>query len=134
MRRFLFLYNEARKFHKPHIHLAFPSPLAYSNIGDSHFNLVDVSAQSGTNAELALFEASRRGIKPNSFALVNLLGLVSNLNCASFGHKLHSYVIRSGYFSHIHVSTSLTKFYVRMHSFSDAHKLFVEIPEPNVVT
>uniref|UniRef100_A0A0R0LEK6 Pentacotripeptide-repeat region of PRORP domain-containing protein n=1 Tax=Glycine max TaxID=3847 RepID=A0A0R0LEK6_SOYBN len=117
MRRFLFLYNEARKFRKPHIPLAFPSPLAYStslnhthNIGDSKFNLVDVSAQGGTKAEFALFEASR-GIKPNSFALVNLLGLVSNLNCASFGHKLHSYVIRSGYFSHIHVSTSLTKFY-----------------------
>ncbi|ESW29290.1 hypothetical protein PHAVU_002G058100, partial [Phaseolus vulgaris] len=90
-------------------------------------------SESRTNAELALFEASS-GIKPNSFALVNLIGLATELKCSSFGKQLHSYVSRSGYFSHIHVSTSLIKFYSRMHSFSDAHALFDEISEPNVVT
>ncbi|KAK7406265.1 hypothetical protein VNO78_07888 [Psophocarpus tetragonolobus] len=141
MRRFL--CKHARKLHKPHPSLISPSPLAYGtglnhtyNIGDNNYSLVDVSAvhvQGGTNVELPLFEASR-DIKRNAFALVNLLGSATNVNCPSFGQQLHSYVIRSGYFSHIYVSTSLVKFYVRMHSFSDAHKLFVEIPEPNVVT
>ncbi|KAG2375780.1 putative pentatricopeptide repeat-containing protein [Vigna angularis] len=131
MRRFV--CNEARKF-----------PLLYSantfnhigNIGQGNFHLVDVAAvhsECGTNAELALFEALR-GVKPNSFALVNLIGLASELKCPSFGKQLHSYVSRSGYFSHIHVSTSLVKFYVRMRSFSDARALFDEISEPNVVT
>lgn len=123
-----FVCNEARKF-----------PLVYSTSTFNHignFHLVDVAAvhsERGTNAELALFEAAL-GIKPNSFALVNLIGLASELKCPSFGKQLHSYVSRSGYFSHIHVSTSLVKFYVRMRSFSDAHSLFDEISEPNVVT
>lgn len=127
-----FVCNETRKL-----------PSLYSssfnhmyNISHSNFHLVDVAAlhsESRTNAELALFEASS-GIKPNSFALVNLIGLATELKCSSFGKQLHSYVSRSGYFSHIHVSTSLIKFYSRMHSFSDAHALFDEISEPNVVT
>ncbi|KAL2348162.1 hypothetical protein Fmac_002162 [Flemingia macrophylla] len=77
---------------------------------------------------------ARKFHKPNSFALVNLIGVASDQSCSSSGQQLHGCVLRSGYFSHIHVSTSLIKFYVKMQSFSDAQKLFVEIPEPNVVT
>ncbi|KAK7307782.1 hypothetical protein VNO77_41144 [Canavalia gladiata] len=138
MRRFL--CKEARKLHKIHPLITFPSSLAYSttlnrihNHDDSNLSLVNVTGIHKQGAKLALFEASC-GIKPNSFALVNLIGAASDLDCPSFGQQLHSYALRSGYFSHIYVSASLIKFYVRMHSFMDAHTLFVEIPQPNVVS
>ncbi|WJX60465.1 hypothetical protein P8452_45669 [Trifolium repens] len=74
-------------------------------------------------------------MKPNAFALVHLLRTATDLCCHKFGQQLHSYAIRSGYhYSNIYVSTSLIKFYVKMHSFTHAHNLFVEIPQPNVVS
>ena len=147
MRRFL--CNEARKFERPHGSLAIPSPLAYStslnhipSIGGSNFNWVTVinalaHAQRGTNDELALFEASRMlnsGTKPNAFALANLVRATTDLGCYSFGQQLHSYVLRSGHFSRAYVSASIIRFYVRMHSLTDAYVLFVETPQPNVVS
>ncbi|XP_027362611.1 putative pentatricopeptide repeat-containing protein At5g47460 [Abrus precatorius] len=133
MRRFLSkLQNQ-----KTRRSIAFQSSLVQSitlnqirSIGSNDFK---IHAQGVTNVELALFEANS-GIKPNSFALVNLVVAASDLNCPSFGQQLHSYVLRSGYLSHIYVSASLIKFYVTMHSFNDAHALFVEIPQPNVVS
>lgn len=77
---------------------------------------------------------STRGIKPSAFGLVQLIRIATDLVCHKFGQQLHSYALRSGYFSHIYVSTSLITFYVRRQSFTDAHKLFVEIPQPNVVS
>ncbi|GAU40673.1 hypothetical protein TSUD_397870 [Trifolium subterraneum] len=75
------------------------------------------------------------GMKPNVFALVDLLRTATDLCCHKFGQQLHSYAIRSSYhYSNIYVSTSLIKFYVKMYSFTHAHNLFVEIPQPNVVS
>ncbi|KAK7309056.1 hypothetical protein RJT34_05485 [Clitoria ternatea] len=127
MRRCLF--NEARKFHEPHHPLAFPSPSAYSIT----FNHIHTIGNSDYNTELALFETSS-GIKPNSFALVNLIRTATNLDSPSFGQQLHSYVLRSGHFSNVYVSTFLVKFYFGMQSLTDAHTLFVEITHPNVVS
>ncbi|KAK7252680.1 hypothetical protein RIF29_36806 [Crotalaria pallida] len=141
MRRFL--CNEARKFENSHrSHAIFPSPSTQTSvdhihiIGNNNFkweNLIQTLATS----ELALFEASKFlsfGLKPNAFALVHLLQSTTNVGYHSYGQQLHSYILRSGHCSHAYVSASLIKFYVRMHSLSDAHKLFGEIPQPNVVS
>ncbi|CAK8539488.1 unnamed protein product [Lathyrus sativus] len=74
-------------------------------------------------------------MKPDAFALVDLVRTATGIFCHKFGQQLHSYAIRSGYhYSNIYVSTSLIKFYVTVHSFNDAHNLLDEIPEPNVVS
>lgn len=126
MRRFV--CNEARKFQNPH------------SIRDSNLkwvNLIEALAQGGTKTQLALFEASRMltyGPKPNAFVLVHLLRATTDMGCHSFGQQLHGYVLRSGYCSNSYVSASLIRFYVRMHSLTHAHTLFVETPQPNVVS
>ncbi|XP_012574469.1 putative pentatricopeptide repeat-containing protein At5g47460 [Cicer arietinum] len=74
-------------------------------------------------------------MKPNAFALVHLIRTATELSCRKFGQQLHSYALRSGYhYSNIYVSTSLIKFYVTIHFLTHAHNLFVEIPQPNVVS
>lgn len=60
-------------------------------------------------------------------------------NCTINGHicqgeQLHCYVLRSGFTSNVFVSTALIAFYAKLVSLEDAHKLFVEMPQPNVVT
>ncbi|XP_019445053.1 PREDICTED: putative pentatricopeptide repeat-containing protein At5g47460 [Lupinus angustifolius] len=145
MRRFL--CNEARKFKNPNCSLAFfASPLTHisvdhiHSIRESNFkweNLIETLSQGGTNFEFALFEASRKltcGLKPNAFSLVQFLRATTDLGYHSFGQQLHSYILRSGYCSHSYISASLVKFYVRMHSLNDAHRLFVETPHLNVVS
>jgi len=74
-------------------------------------------------------------MKPSALALVDLIRTATDLCCHKFGQQIHSYAIRSGYHhSNIYVSTSLIKFYVKLHFFTHAHNLFVEIPHPNVVS
>ncbi|KAF7828423.1 putative pentatricopeptide repeat-containing protein [Senna tora] len=126
-------------------------PLGYCNSGISypikHFSstptpspwsyLINALAKGETNAELSLFEASRlfsSGTKPNAYAMVHLLRATTNLGWDPLGLQLHSYALRSGYYSDTYVSAALIRFYVGMHSLSDAHKLFDEIPQLNVVS
>ncbi|XP_061368288.1 putative pentatricopeptide repeat-containing protein At5g47460 [Gastrolobium bilobum] len=148
MRRFL--CKEARKFEKPYGPFAFPSSFAYrtslnhihSSIGSNSFSWMNITgakahAKGGTNSELTLLEASRMlasGIKPNAFVLVHLVCSATDMGHYSLGQQFHGYVLRFGYCSHNYVSASLIRFYVRMHSLSDAHTLFVENPHPNVVS
>ncbi|XP_057449821.1 putative pentatricopeptide repeat-containing protein At5g47460 [Lotus japonicus] len=126
MRRFLCICNETRKFTNS---LAFPSSLAYSSttlnhfhsIGDSNLNWDQTPGGTKTNGDIA-------------FALVHFIRTATDLGSHSFGQQLHSHVLRSGHCSHAYVFSSLIRFYVSMHSFSDAHTLFVENPQPNVVS
>ncbi|XP_028798586.1 putative pentatricopeptide repeat-containing protein At5g47460 [Neltuma alba] len=99
--------------------------------------LIAELAKDKTSADFELCEASRlfsSGTKPDAYALVHLLRAVANLGCASLGHQLHSYVLRSGYLSDANASAALIRFYVGMQSIGDAHRLFDEIPQPNVIS
>ncbi|KAI9076555.1 hypothetical protein K1719_041541 [Acacia pycnantha] len=100
-------------------------------------SLISDLAKDETSAEFELFEASRlfnSGAKPGSNALVHLLRATTNLGCSPLGLQLHSYVMRAGCFSDANVSAAIIRFYVGMQSLTDAHKLFDEIPQPNVVS
>ena len=103
---------------------------------DSWNNLILALAQGSFNTELALYEAScelNYGTKPNAYALVHLVRASTNLGYYSYGHQLHSYILRSGFVSNVFVSAALVRLYVK-DSLSDAHKLFAEIPQPSVVS
>ncbi|CAK9151227.1 unnamed protein product [Ilex paraguariensis] len=48
--------------------------------------------------------------------------------------KLHCHILQSGFVSNALVTIALINFFLKFESVNDAHKLFVEIPEPTVVS
>ncbi|KAJ7952510.1 Pentatricopeptide repeat-containing protein [Quillaja saponaria] len=104
---------------------------------ESWSRLIRMLAQDGTNIGLALFEASQLlgyGIKPNGYALVQLVRASTNLGLDPYGKQLHGYILRSGYYFDVFVSATLIRFYVRIESLNDAHILFDDMPHLNVVS
>ena len=87
--------------------------------------------QGGYRTEIALSEA---GAKPNAYALLHLVRASTNLGLIPFGQQLHTYILQSGFGSNVFVSTALLNFYIRIDSLKDAHNVFVEMPEPSVVS
>ncbi|KAF8412979.1 hypothetical protein HHK36_000951 [Tetracentron sinense] len=100
-------------------------------------NLISSLARRGSSSEMALFEATsmrNSGIEPNSYTLVCLIKASTNLGWIFYGQQLHSYILQSGFDSNIFVSSSLISFYMKCQLFNDAHKVFVDIPQSNVVS
>ncbi|KAK1564622.1 hypothetical protein Q3G72_007283 [Acer saccharum] len=104
---------------------------------ESWTTLISLLAQGGPDSEFALFEASKildSGFKPNGYSLVNILRASTDLGFNSYCQQLHTYILKSGFVSNVFVSTALIGFYRKIESLSDANKLFVEIPQPSVVS
>lgn len=74
------------------------------------------------------------GIKPNGYALDCLVRASTEMRLDSYCIQLHSYILKSGYGSNVFVSNALLNFYRLAYSMTDTHKLFVEVPQPNVVS
>ncbi|KAF5957392.1 hypothetical protein HYC85_004617 [Camellia sinensis] len=129
----------------PHYHLLLSNFISTSsdsqsprgNDFKSWTNLISFLAQNATNSEMAMVESSQMlnsGAKPNGHALVHLFRTCAKIGCHSYGLQLHCYVLRSGFVTNVFVSTSLINFYLKFESLNDAHKVFVEIPHPSVVS
>ncbi|PRQ18215.1 putative tetratricopeptide-like helical domain-containing protein [Rosa chinensis] len=104
---------------------------------DSWASIIFDLAQCGTRTGHALFEASHMlisGTKPNGYLFVQMVRASANLGWDFFSLQLHSYILRSGFCSNVFVSTALINFYIGIGSLSDAHQVFVEIPQPSVVS
>nr|GMD79810.1 putative pentatricopeptide repeat-containing protein At5g47460 [Ipomoea batatas] len=108
---------------------------------ENHFKLwssvIPSLAQGRFGSETALLEASqiqKSGSEPTIHTLVHLIRGCANLGRFSHGEQLHCHVLKSGYVSDVFVSTSLINFYVKFEAVGDAHRLFVEISEPSVVS
>ncbi|XP_021901924.1 putative pentatricopeptide repeat-containing protein At5g47460 [Carica papaya] len=94
-------------------------------------------AQGATEPEIALHDASRmlnNGSKPNGYSLVQLIRVSTDLGYDSYCQLLHGYIIKSGFVSDVSVSNALLKSYKRFGSSKCAHKVFVEIPQPSVIS
>ena len=123
-----------RHSHANHVHRISPQKEGES---EAWSNLTWALTQGGNRTEIALSEASgviNSGTKPNAYALLHLVRASTNLGLIPFGQQLHSYILRSGFGSNVFVSTALLNFYIRIESLKDAHNVFVEIPEPSVVS
>ncbi|KAI3462647.1 hypothetical protein Pfo_019310 [Paulownia fortunei] len=91
----------------------------------------------GQVSDIALRKASQlchSGSKPNAYTLVHLTRACANTGLFSHGEQLHSHILKSGFSSNVFVSTALINFYVKFELLHDAYRLFVEIPEPSVVS
>lgn len=86
-------------------------------------------------AELALAEAFQAlKCNPNGYTLVQLVRACASHAWVSCGHQLHSYILRSGFASNVFVGTAMVNFYLKTESFHSAHKVFDEMPRPNLVS
>ena len=91
-----------------------------------------------TNAKELLFSEIAKTTKwdtePDDFTLVQMIRNCTNRGHVIQGKQLHSYALRSGSASNVYVCTSLVSFYSKIVSMNDAHKLFDEMPRPNIVS
>ncbi|EOA15176.1 hypothetical protein CARUB_v10028562mg [Capsella rubella] len=82
----------------------------------------------------AAVELINDGEKPDASPLVHLLRVSGNYGYVSLCQQLHGYVIKHGFVSDTRVSNSLMRSYKTSDSLEDAHKLFDEMPEPDVIS
>ncbi|KMT12511.1 hypothetical protein BVRB_5g104380 [Beta vulgaris subsp. vulgaris] len=100
---------------------------------------IKLTRRSHTNVDGLPFsgipETIKWGTKPDdSLTWVQMIRYCTNHNYVSHGKQLHCYVLQSGFTSNVYISTTLVSFYAKVVSLDDAHKLFDEIPQPNVVS
>ncbi|KAL5748469.1 hypothetical protein ACOSP7_025511 [Xanthoceras sorbifolium] len=137
-----FLIRRLQKYSKKQFNALLNHSISTSCIPDrtnveSWTTLISLLAQGGPNSEFALYDASKildSGFRPNGYALVHILRASTNLGLDSYCQQLHTYILKSGFVSNVFVSTALIGFYRKLDSLNDANKLFVEIPQPSVVS
>ncbi|XP_073134628.1 putative pentatricopeptide repeat-containing protein At5g47460 [Henckelia pumila] len=73
-------------------------------------------------------------LKPNISSVIYSIRACTNTGLFSHGQQLHCHILKSGFDSDVFVSTDLINLYVKFNRVNDAHDLFVEIPDPTVVS
>ncbi|VVB08256.1 unnamed protein product [Arabis nemorensis] len=97
--------------------------------------IVPALAQSGSIGALHdAVELLNDGYKGDASTLVHLLRVSGNHGCVSLCRQLHGYVVKHGFFSETRLSNSLMRFYKTSDSLEDAHKVFDEMPDPDVIS
>ncbi|KZV45967.1 pentatricopeptide repeat-containing protein [Dorcoceras hygrometricum] len=72
--------------------------------------------------------------KPNISSIIYSIRACTSTGLFCRGQQLHCHILKSGFGSDALVSADLINFYVKFNRVNDAHNLFVEIPEPTVVS
>ncbi|CAN4100155.1 unnamed protein product [Withania somnifera] len=70
---------------------------------------------------------------PDSFSFAFVLKAAANMRCARTGFQLHSQAMVRGLDTHLFVGTTMISMYAECGFVDIAWKVFVKIPEPNVV-
>ncbi|EOY24327.1 Pentatricopeptide repeat superfamily protein, putative [Theobroma cacao] len=114
---------------------------ASNNVPKQNFEtwltLISTLAEGGADMDLTLHKAAkllRSGIKPYDYSLVHLVRVSTDLDYDSYCQQLHCYILKSGFVSNVFVSNALMRFYRRIDLPCQAGKLFVEIPQPSVIS
>ncbi|CAL9241462.1 unnamed protein product [Arabidopsis halleri] len=116
---------------------AFPtrSHVGSTSFSNSWTTIVPALARFGSIGVLrAAVELINDGEKPDVSPLVHLLRVSGNYGYVSLCQQLHCYVIKHGFVSDTRLSNSLMRFYKTSDSLEDAHKLFDEMPDPDVIS
>ncbi|KAF8376984.1 hypothetical protein HHK36_030356 [Tetracentron sinense] len=74
------------------------------------------------------------GVKMDGFSLASFLSASASLAAMEPGKQLHCYSVKYGLSCWISVSNGLVDLYGKCGCIHDAHKAFMEIPKPNVVS
>ncbi|CAH9080828.1 unnamed protein product [Cuscuta epithymum] len=78
-------------------------------------------------------EMRREGVIPNGFTLSTVLKGCSMCLNLEFGKQLHANVVKL-VTSDVYCSSALIDFYAKCHEIEDAKKVFLHLPEPNLVS
>ncbi|XVF51748.1 hypothetical protein PTKIN_Ptkin04bG0209900 [Pterospermum kingtungense] len=106
-------------------------------IFESWLAVVSMLAKGGAEMDLTLHKASKilhSGIKPNDYSIVHLVRVSTDLGYGSYCQQLHCYILKCGFISNVFVSNALMRFYRRLDLLCEAGKVFVEIPQPSVIS
>lgn len=116
---------------------AFPtrSHVGSTSSSNSWTTIVPALARFGSIGVLrAAVELINDGEKPDASPLVHLLRVSGNYGYVSLCQQLHGYVIKHGFVSNTRLSNSLMRCYKTSDSLEDAHKVFDEMPDPDVIS
>ncbi|CAN8276237.1 unnamed protein product [Cochlearia groenlandica] len=86
---------------------------------------------------LVLFnEMLRNGFCPNEFTLSSVVKAAASVAepKGSYGQQLHGFCLKSGFYSNVHVGSSLLDLYTRYGLMDDAHCVFDELESKNDVS
>ncbi|CAN0929371.1 Putative pentatricopeptide repeat-containing protein At1g17630 [Linum grandiflorum] len=106
-----------------------PNLVTWTSLMSSH-------ARSGLHVEtMTLFSSMRkRGIGVNAEALAVVLSVCSDLGAFVAGKSIHSHVLKDGFKDYVFVKHALICLYGKSGNATDAHSLFHEIANKNIVS
>ncbi|WCJ25842.1 Pentatricopeptide repeat (PPR) superfamily protein [Euphorbia peplus] len=81
-----------------------------------------------------LYKKASEWVNSNGYSLVHILRASTELGFHSYSLQLHSFIFKSGFIPNVFVSAALIRYYTVAGSINDAHNLFDEIPQPNVIS
>ncbi|XP_010256994.1 PREDICTED: putative pentatricopeptide repeat-containing protein At3g08820 [Nelumbo nucifera] len=76
----------------------------------------------------------REGLFPNNFTFPFVLKACARLSDLELGIKIHTHVLKAGFDYDVYVKTSLVCLYAKCGCVGNAHKVFDEMPDKNVVS
>ncbi|MED6114968.1 hypothetical protein PIB30_085564, partial [Stylosanthes scabra] len=82
----------------------------------------------------ALEAMERRGVRANDLTYMELVKCCLERGDVSVGRRVHRHVFSYGYLPNAFLVNTLLNMYVKFHRLEEAHKLFDEMPERNVVS
>lgn len=74
------------------------------------------------------------GTRPTSHSLTSSLAASADLAALSIGQQLYSQLLKRGFESNTHVGNSAISMFIKSGSFDDAKRLFVGMPQPDLIT
>lgn len=84
---------------------------------------------------LTLFkDMGSEGVEPDGFTVVSLLTACAELGALSLGRRLHVFMIKTGLTENMHANNALLDLYSKCGTVRDAHRVFDEMRERNVVS
>lgn len=87
------------------------------------------------NEALTLFrEMGLEGVEPDGFTMVSLLSACAELGALVLGRRAHVYMVKVGLDGNLHAANALLDLYAKCGSIRQAHKVFDEMEEKNVVS
>eukprot|EP00257_Ricinus_communis_P013359 XP_015570778.1 putative pentatricopeptide repeat-containing protein At2g01510 [Ricinus communis] len=98
--------------------------------------LISANVQKGLLEEgLKLFNEMRRtNVSADQATFASVLKASANLASISLGKQLHSYLIRSGFWSNVYSGSALVDMYAKCGSVKEAIRTFKEMPGRNVIS
>jgi pentatricopeptide repeat protein len=88
----------------------------------------------GENALQLFSQMQPCGIHPNHFTLASVINACADLAAKQHGRQLHAHIVKTGFESDLCIGSALIDMYAKCGIMVDAQKVFVKMPERNIVS